>query len=198
MTVLDFRGQAKAPFDPKKFNLAKGGNITTRDPKTIDAVVLHQTACSIGPAADNARRKRRVLEWPYHAVTYDDGDTVLAHAPALYTYHANALNKRSLGFAVEGHFSAFIGQEKALHSPYTEAQADGARRGLKRLVGDARAAGCPVRYVLAHRQSNIARGGDPGEYWFRLLSRFARDELGLETLPQLRVGDGQALPPKWL
>lgn len=198
MTILDMRGQARAPFDPKKFSLDKRGLIASRDPKTIDAVVLHQTACSIGPAADDAGRKRRVLEWPYHAVTYDDGDTVLAHDVRPYTYHANALNKRSLGFAVEGEFPAFIGGELARHSAYTEAQADGARRGLKRLVEDARAAGCPVKYVLAHRQSNIARGGDPGEYWFRLLSRFARDELGLETLPQLRVGGGQALPPKWL
>jgi hypothetical protein len=196
--IVDLRGQARGPFDPKKFPLTKSGNITTRKPETVDAVVLHQVASNIGPAADDARRKRRVLAWPYHAVTYDDGDTVLAHSPLLYTYHANALNKRSLGFAVEGHFAAFLGQEKALHAPYTEAQADGARRGLKRLVEDARALGCPVKHVLAHRQSSINRGGDPGEYWFKLLSRFARDELGLETLPMFKVGNGQDIPPKWL
>ena len=198
MTVLDMRGHAKKPYDPKKFSLDKSGNISTRKPETIDAVVLHQTACSIGPAADDKRRKRRVLEWPYHAVTYDDGCTVLAHSPLLYTYHANSLNKRSLGFAVEGHFAAFIGQEMPIHSSYSEAQADGARRGLKRLVEDARALGCTIRYVLAHRQSSRNRAGDPGEYWFKLLSRFARDELGLETLPALTTGDGQTLPPKWL
>lgn len=196
--IVDHRGQAKAPFDPKKFALDRHGRIVVRDPKTIDAVVLHQTACSIGPAADDKRRKRRVLEWPYHAVAYSDGDTVLAHDVRLYTYHANALNKRSLGFAVEGEFPAFIGQELARHSAYTEGQADGARRGLKRLVEDARAAGCPIKYVLAHRQSSPNRTGDPGQYWFRLLFRFARDELGLEPLASLTVGGGNTIPPAWL
>ena len=192
------RGQARAPFDPKKFALDKRGAVIVRKPETIDAVVLHQSACIFGPVADDAKRKARALGIPYHALAFTDGVTVLGHSPLLYTYHANSLNKRSLGFAVEGHFPAFIGQEKSIHSPYTEAQADGARRGLKRLVEDARSLGCPIRYVLAHRQSSSKRAGDPGEYWFKLLSRFAKDELGLETLPMFKVGDGQDIPPKWL
>lgn len=196
--IVDHRNKAQAPFDPKKFALDKHGRIVVRDPKTIDAVVIHQTACRIGPAADDKRRKARVLQWPYHAVTYSDGDTVLAHAPTLYTYHANSLNRRSLGFAVEGEFPARIGDELARHSAYTELQADGARRGLKRLVEDAREAGCPIRFLFAHRQSSANRTGDPGQHWFRLLSRFARDELGLEVDSSRTVGDGLAVPLEWL
>lgn len=192
------RGQARAPFDPKKFALDKRGAVVVRKPESIDAVTLHQTACIFGPVADDAKRKARALGVPYHALCFTDGVTVLGHSPLLYTYHANRLNARSLGFAVEGEFPPFIGKETARSTPYTEAQADGARRGLTRLVEDARALGCPIRYVFAHRQSNAKRAGDPGEYWFKLLSRFARDELGLETLPTLTVGDGQALPVKWL
>lgn len=196
--ILDMRGQARAPFDPKKFALDKRGEIVQRKPETIDSVTLHQSACIFGPLADDAKRKARALTIPYHALCYTDGVTVLSHHATDYTFHAGALNARSLGFCVEGEFPASIGKETTRSTPYTEAQADGARRGLKRLVEDARSGGCAIRYLFAHRQSSRNRAGDPGEYWFKLLSRFARDELGLEVLTTKTLRDGQAIPASWL
>ncbi len=198
MTIKDLRDVHRVPYDPKKFSLDKWGLPNKRKAATIDAVTLHQTACIFGPHGNVEARHRRALGIPYHALTFTDGVTVLSHPELDYSYHAGSLNARSLGFAVEGEFPAAIGKETARSTPYTEAQADGARRGLKTLVENARALGCPIRYVLAHRQSSIKRAGDPGEYWFKLLSRFARDELGLETLPTLKVRDGQTLPENWL
>jgi hypothetical protein len=198
MTIKDFRDAHRLPYNPKRYKLDKRGLPVKRKPSTIDAVVLHQSACIFGPANNVEARHRRAMEIPYHALCFTDGVTVLGHPFADYCYHSNGLNARGLGFSVEGEFPAFIGKETSRSTPYTELQADGARRGLKAVVEMARAEGCPVEFLFAHRQSSINRAGDPGEYWFKLLSRFARDELGLTVLSDHRVGDGQPIPLAWL
>lgn len=198
MTIKDLRGQYPLPYDPKKFRLGRDKMPVKRKPSEVDTVVVHQTACVFGPKADVEKRHRRGLLVPYHTLSFTDGVTVLGHDALEYTYHANAWNARSLGFAVEGEFPAFMGKETSRHTPYTELQADGARRGLKALVEMARAQGCPVTRFACHRQSSANRAGDPGQYWFRLLSRFARDELGLVVVDRETLGDGLPVPLEWL
>lgn len=217
MTVLDLRAEQKNP--PR----ARDGRITSattgyahrkvareRDPRDVDSIVLHQTACTFGPD-DAAKRHRRALGIAAHATVFRDGTLVLAAPVSWYMNHGNGLNARSIGLEVEGHYAGVADDPETPRredlastwqshepTPLTDETIAAAREGIRVLVEEARAWGATIRYVLAHRQSSATRRSDPGELlWRAVVLEYAVPALGLATDPKLVVGDGRPVPREW-
>src|SRR5690606_29074258 len=80
-----------------------------------------------------------------------------------------------------------------------------ARAGVAALVVAGRRAGCPIRYIYAHRQADSWRRADPGqESRERVVLEYAVPVLGLETRPHekirhhtIRQRDGKPIPVEW-
>lgn len=186
------------------------GRVVRRDPETVDALCLHQTACRFGPFADAEKRHARALGVPIHALAFRDGTVVLPYLVDYYLWHGNGWNARSLGLEVEGHFAGVEAdpRTRAL-APLRGSSVDGAdglddvalaaaRRAVYELVARGRAAGMPIRYLVAHRQSSEDRRGDPGELVYRRVGlEYAVAELGLEPLSAAHVGSGRPVPVEW-
>lgn len=209
-TLLDLRGeQHPSLFPPKRLrdgssqatSKTSRGKTVVRDPATIDGIVLHQTACVFGPAADRSKAHRRALGIPAHAVAFRDG-VFAAPAPLTWwLYHGNGLNGHTLGLEVEGCYPGLVGKPSTLwggtETPLDEVTIATARAALAWLVVQGRALGMPLRYVYAHRQSNIGKPSDPGEgLWRALAVEYAVPVLGMETRTRYTDG-GRAVPRQW-
>lgn len=203
----------RGPF--KRYRALPNGKVLVRAPETVTGIVVHQTACHFGPAADPARRHDRAHDIPIHAVAFRDGVVALPYPLTWDLYHGNQLNARSLGLEVEG---LFAGVEGTDHAPVHDAGGRGdlvaphpggtdglepllletAKRALRELVERGRALGMPIEKVWAHRQSSATRRPDPGELlWTHLVLGYAVPVLGLRTEVDLVVGDGRPVPKEW-
>ena len=206
ITFLDLRAEQSNPFTPKgtppksPSKLLKG-KTQERRPIDITGVVVHQTACVFGPAADRAKAHRRALGIPAHAVAFRDGVVVLPCPLSWYVYTSNGLNARTLGLEIEGIYPGRAdgkvwGKEPA--TPFDELARDTARAALKRLVDEGRAAGMPIEWVYAHRQSNGQKPSDPGvEIWRSVVLEYGVPVLGLKPRNMETLDDGKAIPRDW-
>lgn len=190
-------------------------HVEERDPKRIDGIVLHQTACSFGPSDDANARHRRALGVACHALAFRDGAVVLANPLRWTVLHGNGLNDRSLGLEVEGLYSGLEDDpstlpDEAARSTWggrpdvvSELLVAAGRRALRELVERGRAEGMPIRYVWAHRQSSRTRRSDPGAVlWRRLIVEYAQPVLGLVAQPSMVLqskssGPGRPIPAAW-
>lgn len=220
MTVCyDLRAEQTDP--PKvrgKFKLS-AGKVVRRPWAQITGVVIHQTACVFGvtPAAliaaggDKALAKaRRSLGVACHGLAFADGFYAVPNPLEWYVYHGNGFNGHTLGLEIEGIYpglrdnpatpvredvkTTWGGKPMEL-SAFTVAAACAC---LQRIVTDARAAGAPIQYVYAHRQSSATRRSDPGEaIWRSVVLDYAVPHLGLTAVPQTVLGDGRPVPVEW-
>lgn len=186
------------------------GRAIVRPASTIDTVCVHQTACVFGPLADPPRRHRRAVDVASHAVAFRDGVGVLQTPSRWYVNGGNGWNRRSVHLEIEGHYpgtpddpttprredrESVWGHEP---TPLDEVTLDTARATLRVLVEAARAEGCPLAYIVAHRQSSPSRRSDPGyEIWRELVLGFAVPVLGLRTRPETVLGMGRPIPATW-
>lgn len=216
--VFDWRHRQPNPPAPvrgvRKHRLSRG-KVVERDPRRVDGIVLHQTACTFGPGDDPQRRHERALNVACHATAFRDGCVVLANPFPWTVNHGHAFNDRSLGLEVEG---LYPGLEDDPHTipdeakrttwggrpdVVTELVVAAMRRALRELVERGRAEGMPIRYIWAHRQSSGKRRSDPGQtLWRRGVLEYAVPVLGLETQPGLFLpsragGAGRAVPKSW-
>ena len=218
MQFLDWRDQQanppeqwrRAPARPPKA-LIERGRVVERDMSEITGITLHQTACLYAvskaqiAAARGDRalaRNRRAQAIPAHGVTFQDG-TVIANAPlSWYLYHANGLNRSTLGIECEGKYS---GPKNLKEVPAEQIEAT--RYLLKWLVITARREGAiNLEFVYAHRQSNGIKPGDPGcELWHEVVVEYARPVLGLKVrydfveppTPHTKTKMGRPIPKAW-
>lgn len=222
--LYDWRSlQPNPPQLPKKKHRTErrreGGKlverVVERDPKTIDGIVIHQTACSFGPSDDADRRHRRALGVACHALAFRDGAVVLANPLRWAVLHGNGLNDRSLGLEIEGLFSGLEDDPATIPNEakatawggepdvVTELLVTCARHALRELVERGRAEGMPIRYVWAHRQSSGSRRSDPGQtLWRRVVLEYGVPQLGLFAQPALVLasrssGPGRPIPKAW-
>ncbi len=219
MPILDLRSQQSNPFPAKKDS--KGNTIATskvikgktfeRDPKTIDGIVIHQTACVFGPANDLDRRNRRALGIPAHAVAFRDGTVVLPCPLSWYLYTSNGFNQRTLGLECEGQYPGLLDDPRtpkredetsiwkgATPTPLDDTAIASFRLALKRLVEEGRDLGMPIKWIWAHRQSNGQKPSDPGQaIWQRIVLEYGVPVLGLTTRPADILGDGKPVPGAW-
>jgi len=196
--IVDYTHEQPNP--PRMYNgklhhrVGRDGLVIVRDPATIDAITIHQTACVFGPANDAEKKHRRAINVSAHCTAFQDGTVAIAHPLLWYVYHAGKLNARSIGLECEGVFPGVgVGSDRisdmALASYCT---------ALKELVDRARALGCPIGYIFAHRQSSGSRRSDPGaEIWKKVVLEFAVNALGLKTDVDFVTGDGRAIPKEW-
>lgn len=194
-------------FDPPhhkfvKDKLSKKMVVAQRDPKSVDGIVIHQTATPFGVTRDQVKasngdmilaKHRRALNVAAHMTAFDTGFAVLAHPLSWYVFHANTLNARSVGIEIEGLFPGKQGASEKLTGPLLQAAKD----GLAYLVREGRRAGMPLRFIWAHRQSSQTRPDDPGEeIWKKIVLDYAEQELDLISQPEFVMG-GQPIPEQW-
>lgn len=219
--VHDWRHRQPNPPPPvrgkRKHRLTRGRDrvVVERDPRTVDSVVIHQTACDFGPNDNEQRELERAFGVACHAVAFKRGAVVLPNPLRWVVLHANALSDRSLGLEVEGLYAGLeddpstVPDEakqttwKGRPDVVTELAVAAARRALRELVERGRAEGMPIRYVIAHRQSSGTRRSDPGQTaWRRVVLEYAVPVLGLETMParawrSRSSGPGRPIPKAW-
>lgn len=207
-TLLDLRAQQVNPFPPKKnskgevVNTSKTakGKTVVRDPKTVTGIGIHQTACVFGPAADRAKAHRRALGIPAHVTAFTDGVYVAAAPLAWYLYHGNELNAFSLGLECEGSYPGLEGGTAwgGTTTQLTDLAVDTYRAALKWLVEEGRAAGMPIEFIWAHRQSNGQKPSDPGQgIWRRVVVEYGVPVLGLRPQTSKVWKDGKPIPTDW-
>ncbi|WP_053236002.1 N-acetylmuramoyl-L-alanine amidase [Sandaracinus amylolyticus] len=191
------------------------GRVLERDPRDVDSVTLHQTACVFGPASDREKRLARAMKIGAHATAFREGVGVLAMPLRWQGIHANALNATSIGLEIEGLYAGL--QDDPTTAPredlrttwgrppleLTELVVETARALLTRIVELAAAEGIELRYVRAHRQASGARRSDPGEgLWRAVALEHAVARLGLRVEPDRTwvsksSGEGRPIPEAW-
>lgn len=201
--VIDLRAEQKPGGPDAKCGKLSGGRLVMRDPASIDAVCLHQTAKFYGVApyqvqaakGDRALAKhRRGLNVHAHVTSWNDGAFTAAYPLRAYVHHGNGANSRSLGLEIEGHYDGIPGGKLGDPTDLTIATA---REALRWLVEAARAEGMPIRHILAHRQYSSSRRSDPGWKIWRDVGVWSEEALGLTPLPTLTDRDGAAIPKAW-
>lgn len=194
--IIDLR-DVRSPAPVRGINKVKrnrDGSAVVRDPATVNGVVIHQTATDFG-AKKGRPRYERALDVACHAMAFKTGEAVLAAPLAWYVNHGNGFNAHTLGLEIEGHYPGILGRGPGTDRLTLETLG-AAVAALTELVKRGRAEGMPIRYVYAHRQSRATRRADPGwEIWTDLRPTF--DWLGLEILPDLKIGSGRAIPKEW-
>jgi hypothetical protein len=208
--LYDLRGeQTDPPAMARKFKL-RGGSVVKRNPASVNAITVHQTAVEYGVAAYQIKAAggdsdlalaRRSLAVACHVMAYRRGFISWPNPLEWYVYHGNGFNSRALGIEIDGNYSGVKGGPTWNGKPATTPTPElirAACAGIELLVREGRAAGMPIKYIHAHRQSSETRRSDPGEeLWQAVVIDFAVPVLGLETQPDLVVGSGRAIPKEW-
>jgi hypothetical protein len=216
--VVDLRHQQVDPA-PKTKHVR--GRTQRRPPEQVIGVCIHQMAARFTAGAARIRQAkgdealalhRRALEQAYHAIAFRRTMSVaMGQRLVSYTHHGGFLNRKTLGFAVDGLYAGLKDDpdtdiREDVRTTWGGEEPDQfrgqivevARAGLARLVEEGRQAGVPIRYVWAHRQASANRRADPGEaIWRRLVLEWAVPVLGLETQPERTWGTGRPIPRDW-
>jgi peptidoglycan hydrolase-like protein with peptidoglycan-binding domain len=194
--VYDLRDQASDPHPKAR---SRNGKTVRRDPSAITGIVLHQAGVEFGPPAKDPSEiglARRALTVACHAMAFD-GFAVLAAPMPWHIYHADALNPTTIGIEVAGLFPGLQDRAKPGDSVLTDGLIAAAREGIRLLLESARAAGCPIRWIYAHRQADSWRRADPGEgLWRAVVLEYAVPVLGLATRPGYSLPDPQREPKR--
>lgn len=208
MPVLDLTPeQLDPPVEASKFK-RRNGIVVRRNPADIDAVVIHQTAVEFGATqaairAANGNKQlavhRRALRVAAHVTAFKTGVAVQSCPLEWYVFNANDLNRRILGLEIEGLYSGLEASRSPDMNKFEGAVIEAAKDGLKLLVEKGRAAGMPIRYIYAHRQSSDMRRSDPGEaIWKAVVLEYGVKFLGLVTQPKFTIGEGsRPIPLEW-
>jgi len=216
--LIDLRAQQTNPFPRKKssdgkvINTSKvvKGKTLVRDPKSITGIGIHQTACVFGPLNDREKAYKRASGIPAHVTAFRDGVYVAAAPLDWFLYHGNELNSFSLGLECEGHYPGLLDDPKTpiredikttwggTPTPLDDKAIETFRAALKWLVDNGRAAGMPIEYIWAHRQSNGQKPSDPGMgIWQKVVLEYGVPVLGLKTQPEKAWRDGKPIPTNW-
>ena len=164
-----------------------------RDPKKVQALVLHQMACCY-------QRKdplKNYLHLKAHFAILPDGKILQIHPVSELIWASNGFNSGSVAVEFAGNFPSTKGKwwegDKFGRNQVTPAQIEAGRRLIRCLVST-----IGLRTVVAHRQSSATRENDPGpDIWYHV-GQWAVDALGLKDGGQgFKVGDGNAIPDLW-
>lgn len=168
--------------------------------KTVDSIVLHQTACvlsidrwKIVPIHFGVPRSSGYL-----------GRFFQLHPLLTYLYHANRLNAPSVGIEIEGNFPG-VDSDRGTWWPggggphkVEPAQIEAARALIAWTVAEANAGGGAIKKILAHRQASHDRRGDPGDVIWKEVGLWAMHEFNLSDGGEnFTSGEGYRLPDVW-
>jgi hypothetical protein len=133
-------------------------------------------------------RRARYRKTPYHGL-YSPRDrvSVVQWAATDFTYHGNAPNAVSLGWAYDGKFTPDESDDLDI---------EGGRASLRHLINAALEQGCPLRRVTAHAQHSN-KPHDPGaRVWLEVVEPVA-DEFGLGIAMDWVTGNGRDEIDRW-
>lgn len=219
--IMDFTSLQPNPppiqrADGKAKHKIKRGKVVERNPRDVDSITIHQTACTFGKRPDQPTRYHRAMGVACHALAFKDGVVAFPNPLAWWVYHGNGFNPRALGLEVEASVPGIpddpstpkredllshFGDDGKI-TPVTDLMVETACVALYELVKRAEAWGATIRYIHAHRQSSSQRRSDPGwELWARVVLEYAVPSLGLQTQEDLVLGKGDkrgyAIPKDW-
>jgi hypothetical protein len=180
-----------------------------RKVERVDTVLVHATGVRGGfgvtgrqmayeqerpgynPDTDNSARMARLTryrETSYHGIYSPRGRlSVVQWAATEYTYHGNAANSVSLGWAYDGKFTP---------DESDDLDVEGGRESLRHLIRTALEQGCPLRRVTAHAQHSN-KPHDPGpRVWLEVVEPVA-DEFGLGVALDWVTGNGRDEIDRW-
>lgn len=219
-SVLDLTAQQTEPPErPEKYKM-QGKKVVRRDLSKVTGIVVHQTACEFGVSAPQIKRAggdkvlakhRRALNIAAHVTAFMTGKAVYANPLDWFVYHGNGFNSYTFGLEIEGLYPGLKGNLRTIAgdpskaTQLTRATIEAAKIGLTFLVDRGRAAGAPVEWVYAHRQSSSTRRSDPGqEIWEEVVLGYAVPVLGLKVNNSLvlpvsnpKNGPGYPIPREW-
>lgn len=139
-------------------------------------------------------RFARYRETPYHGL-YSPRDrvSVVQWGAGQHTYHGNAPNSCSLGWAYDGKFTP---------SEHDELDIEGGRASLRHLIERALEQGCPLRRVTPHANHapppKYAKPHDPGpRVWLDVVVPVA-NEFGLDLALDWVTGGAQPWAKRWM
>lgn len=206
------------PRGKKRVKLTPEGTPVRRDPKDVDTIVIHQVAIEFGVSERQVRLSggdrelalaRRALDAACHYMAFRSGFYVAAHPLDVYVNHGNRFNRHSLGVEIDGRYCGIVDDPDTAAredlkttwqgnpSDFNPLILETSKAMLHTMVEEARDMGMPIKYVVAHRQSNKNRRSDPGEeIWRQLVEGWAVEALNLETRPHVDIG-GYRLPKQW-
>lgn len=168
-----------------------------RDLREVNGIVLHQTGIWM---SDTPQRFERIAA---HVGILRDHDTPIVHVHPLdaYLFHANSLNRTTIGIEINGHFPGEVRRyDRAKHTGVlpTERQIFHAREAIKWIVQEVGLAGGLIERIYPHRVASSTRRSDPGEGAWRNIGLWAVNQLGLrQPAPGETFGSGLALPGSW-
>jgi hypothetical protein len=166
----------------------------TRDPRKVDALVLHQMACCFKPRDP----LKRFLSLGAHFAILADGRILQLHPVSALVWASNGFNARSVAVEFAGNFPNINGKwwegDRFGRNRPTPEQLDAGRYLVRHLIKT-----IGLTHVLAHRQSSHARDNDPGpEIWYHV-GQWAVETLGLKDGgPGYKHSTGgKPIPDQW-
>ena len=157
----------------------------------ITTVVLHQTGVEFGvgkkAVEKYGRRKalhRRFYDVACHSAALLNGDVLLVNPWERYVLHGHASNRFSIGIEIEGLYPGLEDNPKTVSGKRDPTVLGNriigaARKAVQVSVEQARALGCPITKIAAHRQYHGSRISDPGEGIWREVALWAVATLDL-------------------
>lgn len=194
--IVDARSLGGFPTKKKDGKVVRYAYRDRRSIHGIDSIGWHHWGAHVdirprsGETYEDAatRRARRTT---YHITIFSDL-VVLAWPFDLVTWHGGALNKRSIGVAIAGRFSALERDRSEIHDDPLDfcAAIEATMRLLRSEVPS-------LRYNLTHSQVS-AKPADPGELTARIVTHVGKLlKPSIVSLPSYCAGSGSAWAPEW-
>lgn len=146
------------------------------------------------PAARVVARLARYRKTPYHGLYSPRDRASVVQWPATdLTYHGNAPNRVSVGWAYDGKFTP---------SEHDDLDVEGGRESLRHLIRAAIEQGCPLRRVTPHANHapppKHAKPHDPGPRVWLDVVRPVAEEFGLELANEWTTGGAKPWALRWM
>lgn len=207
MPLLDIRHLQTASGPKGACKLDRKGRMILRDPKTIDTLVAHQTACTFGVSAQQIKAAggdpalaqfMRAKNVHAHVTAFDEGTFVFAYPFRAYVQHGNGSNPYSIGKEDEGYFKGWLGDKVPGRGEPTDLLIETSRAACLAIMEESSKEGINLRYYEAHRQHSKDRRADPGHrLWKAVYVEYAEPVLGLKPRPTRTTRSGLVIPREW-
>ena len=211
--LLDLRS-LQTPTGPKKAGPVVRGALARRDPAIVDALMLHQTACTFGvmpyqvhAAGGDALLAQflRAKNVHAHITAFDEGTFCPSYPLMAYVWHGNGASRRSIGLEIEGLFNGQPGGlgNALVHGSRNRGEpsdllVETARAACTWAVEEAAREGATLRYIWAHRQFSASRQSDPGwKLWQAVALDHCEKKLGLQVQIDLVDRNGRPISTSW-
>lgn len=185
-------------IDCRDHELPKAHLVKVRPWSQITAIVLHQTACTLG------ERPQRWHSVPIHIGITKQGRMLHLNDLTYNLPHANGFNSRSVGIEIDGSYEGIEGDRKtwwaggqSAPDALSPAAVQAARDAIVWIYDEVRHHGGKLTHILAHRQSSKDRVSDPGSAIWQQVGMWAQHSLELSDGGEGYQAGGLPIPSAW-